>query len=147
MILRPATADDVEALFDIRCSVVENYQSREELAEIGVTPEVIGAMIEGGDYVTTLAEIDGQAIAFSMAQLSEAYVFAVFVRLSHEGRGAGRAVLEAAETALRDHGVETAWLSTGGDQALRAVGFYRHLGWRFTGTLENGEVRFEKHLG
>ena len=40
MKLRTATKEDVETLFDIRCSVVENHQSREELATLGMLAAV-----------------------------------------------------------------------------------------------------------
>ena len=146
MNLRSATPDDAETLFEIRCSVVENHQSRDELAELGITPETVGDMIRGGDYTTTIAEVDSFPIAFSMAQISEAYVFATFVRPSHEGMGAGRLVLDAAEKGLAAHGKFDIWLSTGSDEKLRAVGFYRHLGWVDSGFLEDGQIRFEKKL-
>src|SRR4028118_1730181 len=38
---RPATPDDVELLFDVRTSVLENHPSRAELASIGVTPRPV----------------------------------------------------------------------------------------------------------
>ena len=38
MRIRLATTADVETLFELRTSVRENHQSREELAAIGVTP-------------------------------------------------------------------------------------------------------------
>lgn len=144
--IRPATPDDVEILFDIRCSVRENHQSRGELAQIGVTPKSVREMIESGDYVSTLVEVDGRPVGFSMAQISERYVFACFVMPDFEGRGAGRAAMAAAEAGLRDAGAEQAWLSTGSDPGLRAVGFYKHLGWREDGYLDDGQLRFVKNL-
>lgn len=146
MTLRPTTGRDVEALFDIRCSVAENHQSREELAALGVTEASVRAMVEGGDYVATVAEVDGRPIGFSMAQISEGYVFACFVRPAFEGRGIGGALMEAAEDGLRRAGVRRAGLSTGADEGLRAVGFYRHLGWRDDGYLDEGQIRFTKDL-
>ncbi len=64
--------------------------SREQLAKAGITLESVKAMIEGGDYITKIAEEDGKAVAFCMAQVSEKYVFAVFVRPVHENKGYGR---------------------------------------------------------
>ncbi len=146
MKLRAATPQDADVLFDIRCSVVENHQSREELATIGITVESVAEMINSGDYVTTIAEIDGRPVGFSMAQISEAYVFAAFVRPGFEGRGIGRVLMNAAEAGLRDGGVREASLSTGADPDLRAVGFYRHLGWREAGFLDDGQIIFRKIL-
>lgn len=39
--IRVAQRDDIDTLFEIRTSVVENYQSREEIAELGITPESV----------------------------------------------------------------------------------------------------------
>lgn len=144
--LRPASTRDVETLFDIRCSVHENHESREELALIGVTPDSIAHMIKSGDYITLIADVNGEAAGFSMAKVSDSYVFACFVRPGYEGRGVGRAIMEAAEEGLRHSGCTHAWLSTGADPDLRAVGFYRHLGWKEDGVQENGLIRYIKKL-
>jgi GNAT superfamily N-acetyltransferase len=144
--LRTARPDDTATLFDIRCSVVQNHQSREELATLGVTVDSVRNMIASGDFVSTLVEEDGRGVGFSMAQISAGYVFACFVRPSHEGRGIGRALMNAAEDGLRRAGVTQAWLSTGAEPGLRAAGFYRHLGWREHGHLDDGQLRFVKSL-
>lgn len=146
MKLRSATVGDVESLFDIRCSVTENHQSPEELATLGVTYASIKEMIESGDYVSTIAESDERPAGFTMAQISEGYVFACFVRPEFEGRGIGRALMDAAEEGLRRADVKQAWLSTGPEQDLRAAGFYRHLGWVDCGYLADGQIRFRKNL-
>ena len=146
MKLRSASVSDVETLFDIRCSVTENHQSREELASLGVTVASVKAMIESGDYVTTIADKDEQPVGFTMAQISEGYIFACFVRPESEGQGIGRALMDAAEEGLRRAGVKQAWLSTGPEQEFRAIGFYRHLGWADNGYLEDGQIRFTKTL-
>lgn len=139
-------ARDVETLFDIRCSVRENHQSREELADIGVTTQSVREMIAGGDYVTIIAVEDARAVGFTMAQISEGWVFACFVRPAFEGRGVGRVLMNAAEAGLRSAGVKRVWLSTGPGEHLRAMGFYRHLGWRHDGYLGDGQLRFTKEL-
>lgn len=146
MRLRAARVDDVETLFDIRCSVGENHQSRAELAEIGVAARSVAAMIAGGDYYGCIAEPGGAAIAFAMAQLSRGQVFACFVRPGFERRGAGALLLGAVEDRLARAGVRRAWLSTANDRALRAFGFYSHLGWREDGLLDDGEIRLVKDL-
>lgn len=146
MKLRSACGIDTETLFDIRCSVVENYQSREELVELGITTQSVKEMIEEGDYITTIVEEEGQAVGFSMAQVSEKYVFACFVRPEFEGNGFGRALMSSIEKGLRKEGVQKAWLSTGPEQELRAPGFYMHLGWYKDGYLDDGQIIFRKIL-
>lgn len=146
MNVRAATKYDVDSLFDIRCSVVENHQSRDELAALGITVDSVTGMIEGGDYITTLAEVEGLPVGFTMAQISEGYVFAAFVRPEFEGQGIGKLLMNAAEEGLRRAGVREARLSTGGEPGLRAIGFYRHLGWREAGFLDDGQIVFKKVL-
>ena len=38
MLIRVAQQKDIETLFNIRTSVKENYQSRQEIAQLGITP-------------------------------------------------------------------------------------------------------------
>ena len=45
MNIRLAESKDIETLFEIRTSVIENYQSREEIAKLGITPESVAEML------------------------------------------------------------------------------------------------------
>ena len=144
--IRPATEADVETLFDIRCSVTENFQSRAELESIGICTESVKEMIISGDYFTVVVEKDQNPIGFAMARISEGYVFACFVRPDHEGQGAGKLLLKAVEDDLFRVGIKQAWLSTDSNQEFRAYGFYRHLGWVDAGYQEDGEIKLVKDL-
>ncbi len=149
MYIRVAKQQDIEILFDIRTSVVENYQSRQEIAELGIAPASVAEMLQA-NCRAWIAELDGQAIGFSIADKSEATIVGMFVRLQFEGQGAGRKLMEAAERWLRSQGVGEAWLLTGNNPNLRAYGFYCHLGWMAvgveTGGAFSGEMRFIKRL-
>jgi GNAT superfamily N-acetyltransferase len=129
MQIRPAQLQDIETLFHIRTSVVENHQSRQELANLGVTPETIAHMLQ-----TTcrawIAEIDAQAVGFSFANATERMVFGLFVLPAYEGRGVGRALIQQAEDWLWSQGATEIHLFTGNQPSLRAYGFYQHLGWQ-----------------
>ena len=144
--VRPATEADVAALFDIRTSVRENFQSREELAGIGVTPESVAALLRT-DGAAWVAEVDGTPAAFSMANAAERTGFAMFVRPEFEGRGLGRALMARAEAWLFAGGAEEIWLTTGSDPRIRANGFYRRLGWPETGFNDGGEILYVKRRG
>lgn len=143
MQIRLATLADVEALFEVRTSVRENHQSRAELATIGVTPESIAEML-GSSSRAWLAEADGQAVAFAMADAGQATIFAMFVRPGYEGRGLGRALMREAEGWLFSQACQEIWLLTGGDPSLRAHGFYVHLGWASAGPQEDGQIKYVK---
>jgi GNAT superfamily N-acetyltransferase len=143
MKIREAQLEDIETLFNIRTSVIENHQSREELVTLGITPETVAEMLQT-DCRAWIAEIDEQPIAFSMANATEKTIFAMFVIPSFEGRGAGRALMQQAEQGLWFQGVEEIWLLTGNDSNLRAYGFYRHLGWTPTDIEPDGQIKFLK---
>ncbi|MBA2501752.1 MAG: GNAT family N-acetyltransferase [Pyrinomonadaceae bacterium] len=143
MQIRIAIGSDVATLFRIRTSVKENYQSQEELAAIGVTPESVGEMLRTTARVW-VAEIDDEGVAFSMADAEQGTIFAMFVRPGYEHRGAGRALMRAAEEWLFSQGHDEIWLLTGSDERLRANGFYRHLGWNAEGIEADGQLRYVK---
>ncbi len=126
--IRTVQRDDIETLFNIRTSVVENYQPREEIAALGITPDSVAIMLDT-DCCGWIAELEGRAIAFSMANATERTILGVFVLPDFEERGAGRAVMEAAEKWFWDQDIDEIWLVTGNDPSLRAYGFYQHLGW------------------
>ncbi len=143
MKIREAQLEDIETLFNIRTSVIENHQSREELATLGITPETVAEMLQT-DCRAWISEIDEQPIAFSMANAAEKTIFAMFVLPSFEGRGAGRALMQQAEHWLWSQGVEEIWLLTGNDSNLRAYGFYLHLGWTPVDIQPDGQIKFLK---
>jgi GNAT superfamily N-acetyltransferase len=141
--VRIATAGDVGTLFDIRTSVRQNHQSVEELAAIGITPASVAHML-AADCRAWLCEMDGAPLGFSMANATERSVFALFVRPEAEGRGIGRALLDAAEAWLYSKGISEIWLATGGDPGLRAHALYHAHGWTRSIPLPGGQVLYTK---
>lgn len=140
--LRIATAADVEALFDIRTSVTQNHLSREQMAQMGIDAETLASLLSAAPCAW-LAEVDGRPVAFSMIDLDDACLFAVFVRPAFEGRGLGTAVLRPAEQALFARHARI-WLVTDGRQDVRANGFYQRHGWAVSEALDDGDLRYEK---
>jgi GNAT superfamily N-acetyltransferase len=128
---------------------LENHQSREEIAQLGITPESVAKML-ATDGCAWVAEIDDRPIGFSLANATEKTIFGLFVLPAFEGRGAGRALIQAAENWLRSQGIEEIWLVTGNNPNFRAYGFYLHLNWIPVGVESNGdfpgEMKFIKKL-
>ncbi|MEM6500376.1 MAG: GNAT family N-acetyltransferase [Cyanobacteria bacterium P01_C01_bin.89] len=137
--IRTAQREDIETLFEIRTGVVENYQSREEIAELGITPDSVATMLET-DCCAWIAQLEERVIGFSIASATERTIFGIFVRPDFEGRGAGRALMEVTERWFWDQGMDEIWLLTGNDPTLRAYGFYLHLGWVPVGVEQDGEL-------
>lgn len=142
MNIRIAQPKDVETLFEIRTSVVENYQSREEIAELGITPESVTTMLET-DCCAWIAEIDDQAIGFSIASATEKTIVGMFVLPTFEGRGAGRTLMQVTETWFWAKEIEEIWLVTGNNPNFRAYGFYLHLNWIPIGVESEGDFQGE----
>jgi GNAT superfamily N-acetyltransferase len=148
--IRPAQTADIDALFDIRTSVVENHQSREEIAALGITPESIAQMLDT-DCRAWVAEMNAPSLdlpahrlaGFAIANATEKTIFGLFVLPAYEGRGIGRSLLQSAENWLWAAGCEEIWLVTGNDPNLRAYGFYLHLGWIAAGVEAAGEFQGE----
>ncbi|WP_321847464.1 GNAT family N-acetyltransferase [Pseudomonas paraveronii] len=140
--IRVATQDDVDTLFAIRTSVAQNYLSREQMVDLGITPQVLAYRIQEADCAW-IAKVDGQPVAFSMVDLAEGEVFAMFVLQTHENLGLGRKLMAVAEAALFElH--DTLFLITDGRDEVRANGFYQRLGWSVVATVEGDDVRYEK---
>jgi len=141
-LIRAATQDDVDTLFNIRTRVVQNHLSVDQMAQLGITPQVLADSIREAPCAW-VAEVDGQPVAFSMVDLATGEVFAMFVLPTHENLGLGRRLMAVAETALFERHA-TLFLVTDGRDEIRANGFYQRLGWTVTGSVEGDDVRYEK---
>jgi GNAT superfamily N-acetyltransferase len=133
--IRAASAADIPAMMELRLSVQEN-----RLADPGqVTAEDCLRYVERGDM--WVWEEGGRILGISASNRDTGWIWALFVRPGHEGRGIGRALFEAACGALLRAGFRTLMLST--DPETRAARFYRAAGWRETGRTAEGELVFE----
>lgn len=142
MKIRIAQQDDIETLFEIRTSVIENYQSRQEIAQLGITPESVAQML-ATNCCAWIAEIGNQPIGFSMANATEKTVLGLFVLPAFEGRGVGRALIQVAEQWLWSQGIEEIGLVTENNPNFRAYGFYLYLNWVPVGIESDGNGRGE----
>lgn len=141
-LIRAATQDDIDTLFAIRTSVVQNHLSREQMVALGITSRVLADSIREAPCAW-IAEVDGQPVAFSMVDLAGGEVFAMFVLPSHENLGLGRQLMAVAEAALFEHH-DRLFLITDGRNDIRANGFYQRLGWSVVAQVEGDDVRYEK---
>ncbi|UFH51264.1 GNAT family N-acetyltransferase [Pseudomonas sp. KNUC1026] len=141
-VIRLAKLTDIDAIFKIRTSVRENHLSQDQLIEIGVTPEAISQAISEAPCAW-IAEVNDVPVGFSMIDIEEGCVFAVFVLPEFEGFGLGRNLMLKAEAFLFQRH-RTIWLETA--EASRASGFYKNLGWQPVRNLPEGDIRFEKRL-
>lgn len=141
--VRTARLSDIEGMFDVRTSVIENHLSREEMRYMGITEGVVGDMIEKSLCAWVAAE-NNKIIGFSMILPDEGCLFAAFVLPEYEGKGIGRRLVTLAEQELFQHH-EIAWLET--DKNSRAAKFYMQLGWGNETELNGTDIKLEKSRG
>src|SRR4051812_34269116 len=136
MNFREALLSDIPQMNVVRLAVKENALSNP-------------ALITQDDYVDYLStrgkgwvcEVDNQVVAFAIGDLAKKNVWALFVQPGYEGQGIGRELLILLLDWYYGNTTETIWLSTAPD--TRAASFYRSFGWKETGKLPNGELKFE----
>ncbi len=132
--LRPATADDVEA-------VAELWHRGWHDGHAGHVPDGLTAArtlpafrdrAAAAVAVTTVAVVDDRVAGFVMVVGDE--VEQVFVDRAHRGSGLAAALLDEAERQVAATGYDVAWLAVVGGNA-RARRFYERRGWADEGDL------------
>lgn len=137
--LRPAAPRDVAAMHAVRIAVRENRLTDPSR----ITPDQYERRLAqpGAAWV---AEVDGVVAGFGIADLPSRSIWALFVQPGMEGRGIGRALLQAVTQRLEAAGPGTIHLST--EAGSRAARFYAAAGWTETGRLPNGEIHFTRSV-
>lgn len=138
VILRAAAPADLPRIHAIRHGVSENVLSDPSKVS---DAEVAWYMDQA---VFLVSEAGGEVAGFTCANHQTGLVWALFIDPRHEGRGHGRALLDAALARLTEGGHRQAWLTTGA--GTRAERFYREHGWRDMGRHLDGQVVFVKAL-
>ncbi len=136
---REAIAADIKQIQHVRHAVKENILSDPSK----VTDEDCRVMIEerGRGWV---CELQGQIVGFSIVDLIERNVWALFILPDSEKKGIGRKLHNLMLDWTYGKGVQSLWLST--DPNTRADGFYKKMGWQDAGLLASGERKFEIDL-
>ncbi|MBY4888388.1 GNAT family N-acetyltransferase [Pantoea sp. DY-15] len=138
--IRTARLSNIEGMFDVRTSVIENHLSREEMRQMGITESVLGDMVEKSLSAWVATE-NNKIIGFSIIFPDEGCLFAAFVLPEYEGKGIGRRLVMLAEQELFQHH-EIPWLET--DKNSRSAKFYMQLGWGNETDLNGTDIKLEK---
>jgi GNAT superfamily N-acetyltransferase len=136
MIFREATIADIPQIQVVRNLVKENRLSDPSL----VTDEdcLQFLTVRGKGWVCM---IDERVAGFAIADLQDHNIWALFLDPVHEGKGIGKELHRLMMDwyfLQTDHPV---WLGTA--PGTRAEEFYTNQGWRKTGVVNKGEVKFE----
>lgn len=137
-LIRKAVAADEPRIRTIRMGVRENILSDPSK----VTDEDVAWYREQAIFL--VAEEAGEIAGFACANHQTGLIWALFIDPAQEGRGHGRALIDAALAGLKAAGHAQAWLETGAD--TRAERFYRRHGWRDRGRGLDGQIVFTRSL-
>ncbi len=139
LVFRETELADVEGLFVVRARTKENSISKEELASLGITPESIAQAMTIGQVKGWVCLHESHLVGFCNGDRSgEVLVLAVLPEYEHIG--IGTMLLARVVEWLRSVAEDTLWLAASSDRNSRAHGFYRSLGWRPSGEIDdNGD--------
>ena len=136
MNIREANVGDIKQIQVVRNSVLENVLSNPNLVTDAACEEFITARGKGW-----VCEINGEIVGFSIVDLKEHNVWALFLNPAFEKQGLGRQLHDVLLNWYFNQTAQTVWLGT--SPGTRAELFYRKAGWQATGTRANGEIKFE----
>ncbi|HEV7324777.1 MAG TPA: GNAT family N-acetyltransferase [Bosea sp. (in: a-proteobacteria)] len=134
---RRAVPDDTPACVVLRGRTRENAFSVERLAEAGVTLESWRSAVADGSLPGHVATEDGRIVGYCFGERETGEIAVVALLPDYEGQGVGRTLLSLVVAELKERGFTRLFLSCSSDPAVRSYGFYRHLGWRSTGSFDD----------
>jgi GNAT superfamily N-acetyltransferase len=135
MILREATTADIKPIMKVRFSVKENVLSNPALVTEADCAEF---MFERGKG--WVCEVNGMVVGFSIADLKDNNIWALFLEPEFEKRGIGKKLHDIMINWYFTQTDKTVWLGTSPN--TRAEGFYRKSGWQEVG-MHGKEIKFE----
>ena len=140
MIFREARTSDIPQIQVVRNAVKENMLSNPAL----VTDEDCDNFINkrGKGWVCI---IDDAVVGFSIVDMVDHNVWALFVHPDHDRKGIGRKLHDEMINWYFNQTDTTIWLGTAPN--TRAEAFYRKAGWSETGIHGKGEIKFEMTIG
>jgi len=135
MVYREALSSDIKQIQVVRNSVKENMLSDPALVPDEDVEDFINRRGKGW-----VCEIDGKIVGFSIADLKDNNIWALFLHPDFEGKGIGKELHRLMLDWYFAQGKESVWLGT--DPPTRAAVFYRKQGWREVG-MHGKEIKFE----
>ncbi|AWI27245.1 GNAT family N-acetyltransferase [Flavobacterium pallidum] len=136
MIIREALTQDIKQIQVVRNAVKENTLSNPALVSDADCEEFIN--VRGKGWV---CEIDGTITGFSIVDMKDKNIWALFLHPDFEKRGIGRRLHDVMMDWYFSQTRENVWLGTA--PGTRAETFYRMSGWKEVGTHGKGEIKFE----
>lgn len=140
MIFREAHIEDIDQIMVVRNSVKENTLSDPNLVSQADCVEYITRRGKGW-----VCQINKEIVGFSIVDLKDYNVWALFLKPEFEKRGIGKHLHDLMLHWYFGQTKKTLWLGTSPN--TRAEYFYRKAGWKEVGMHGKNEIKFEmSHL-
>ncbi len=133
---RPALPEDAAECVVVRGRTRQNAASEEWLRSIGITSESWSENIRSGALPGHVCIVDEKIVGYCFGMRDSGEIQVVAMLPDFENRGIGRELLERTSKDLARLGHARLFLGCSPDPNSRSHGFYRHLGWRSTGTFD-----------
>jgi GNAT superfamily N-acetyltransferase len=128
--------EDAAECIAIRSETRENAFSEEQLRSIGITAESWAENIRTGALPGHVCTAEGNIVGYCFGSRDTGEIEVLVVLPDFEDRGVGRELLQRTTQSLTELGHRRLFLGCSPDPSSRSYGFYRHLGWRSTGTFD-----------
>jgi ribosomal protein S18 acetylase RimI-like enzyme len=136
---RRAVSADAAECIALRGRTRENAISAATLASMGITTGSWGNSIETGRLPGYLCTDENTVVGYCFGDKDSGEIVVLAVLPHYEGRGIGKALLSQVVEDLRSLGYRRLFLGCSSDSSHRSYGFYRHLGWRSTGSFDTND--------
>lgn len=133
---RNAEALDMQKCMEIRGMTRDNPMNINELASIGVNTSSWCPLIESGEFLGKVCEVNDVLAGFCFGESESGEILVLAILPEYEGKGIGTKLLSIVGDKLLHAGSNQLWLAASPDPSIRAYGFYRALGWTDTGKLD-----------
>ena len=134
--IRPALPADAEDCVRLRGMTRENAVSADRLASLGITALSWSNDIESGKLPGWVCTDYSEMVGYCFGDSATGEVVVLALLPAYEAQGLGRRLLDLVCQHLESLGHSTLFLGCAADPQVRSHGFYRHLGWRSTGSID-----------
>ena len=136
VVYRRAVPEDVAACIDLRGKTRENSISVERLRALGVTLETWTRDIAEEALPGHVCLFGGKVVGYCFGVKATGEIAVLALLPEFENRGIGKTLLNKMILDFRSLGFDRLFLGCSPNPKTRSYGFYRHLGWRSTGTFD-----------
>lgn len=136
MLIREAISEDIPQIQIVRNSVKENMLSNPNLVTDKDCEDFLFKRGKGW-----VCEIENQIVGFSIVDLLDNNIWALFINPDFDKRGIGRKLHNIMLDWYFSQTQTTVWLGT--SPKTRAESFYRKAGWKEIGMHGKNEIKFE----